>query len=297
GAKVNGKLVSLSYTLQTKDKIEIVTINRGGPSLDWLNEDLGYVRTHRARQKIKHYFRKLNRDKHIQLGRELLEKELRRLGVSATYSFELTALLLNYDDLDDFLAVVGAGDIGAAQIANRILDEENKRQRQLEENQIKTKPRYTPLIEDKSNGVQIMGSTGLLTTLATCCNPVPGDPILGYVTRGRGVTVHRGDCRNIHNLQDPERLINVTWGGQTSEQRYVIPVEVIAYDRDGLLRDVSTVIADEKINITDVRVHTRQDIATIRVVLELKNITQLMRALDKIEQIDSVTEVYRCKPG
>jgi GTP pyrophosphokinase len=201
--------------------------------------------------------------------------------------------MLDYTNVDDFLAAVGAGDLTAVQIANRILDEEN-RQRQQSQEIIKVRPRHTPLVEDSSNGVKIMGSGGLMTNLATCCNPVPGDSIIGYVTRGRGVTIHRQDCRNVQNISDVDRLINVSWGDETEEQRYIIPVEIIAYDRDGLLRDVSTVIADEKINITDVAVHTRQDIATIRVVLEIKNIKQLLRALDKIEQINSVSEVYRC---
>jgi GTP pyrophosphokinase len=137
----------------------------------------------------------------------------------------------------------------------------------------------------------------LLTNLATCCKPMMGDAIIGYVTRGRGVTVHRTDCRNIQNIPDSERLINVSWGDSSDVQRYVIPVEIIAYDRDGLLRDVSTVIADEKINIAEVKVSTRQDIAIIRVGLEISNNSQLMRILDKVEQIKSVREVYRCNPS
>jgi GTP diphosphokinase / guanosine-3',5'-bis(diphosphate) 3'-diphosphatase len=295
GAKVNGKLVSLNYGLKTKDSIEIITTNRGGPSLDWLNEDFGYAKTHRARAKIRHYFRKLNRDKHIQLGKETLERELRRVGVQDTYTIEQVSHLMSYDSVDDFCAAVGVGDITTTQIDNRILEEDRKQKRLQEEaNTIKARPRYQPLVEDKSNGVKIMGTGGLLTNIASCCHPMPSDQIIGYVTRGRGVTVHRIDCRNIQSLPDPERLINVSWGGGSEEQRYVVPVEIIAYDRDGLLRDVSTVIADEKINITDVRVSTRQDIAIIRLALEISSNPQLLRMIDKIEQINSVREAYRC---
>jgi GTP diphosphokinase / guanosine-3',5'-bis(diphosphate) 3'-diphosphatase len=298
GAKVNGKLVSLNHPLQTKDSVEIITINRGGPSLDWLNDDFGYVKTHRARSKIRQYFRKLNRDKHIQLGRETLEREMRRIGMGDSHSPEHVAHLLGYDSLDDFYAAVGVGDITTTQIDNRLLEEDRKQKRLQEEaNTIKARPRYQPLVEDKSNGVKIMGTGGLLTNIATCCHPMPGDAIIGYVTRGRGVTVHRTDCRNIQNLPDAERLINVSWGGSSEEQRYVVPVEIIAYDRDGLLRDVSTVIADEKINITDVRVSTRQDIAIIRLALEITSNFQLLRVIDKIEQIKSVREAYRCNPS
>lgn len=298
GAKINGKQVGLNYQLQTRDIVEIVTINRGGPSLDWLNEDLGYVKTHRARAKIKLYFRKLNRDRHIQLGREVLERELRRFGSSDLHTFETIALMFDYGDVDDLLANIGAGIITTTQIDNRILDEDRKRQKLLEEtvSPLKARPRTHPG-KDKGTGVKIMGTGGLLTNLATCCKPMIGDPIVGYITRGRGVTVHREDCRNVQNISDAERLINVSWSGSTDEQRYIIPVEIIAYDRDGLLRDVSTVIADEKINIADVRISTRQDIAIIRVGLEISNNRQLMRILDKVEQITSVREVYRCNPS
>lgn len=298
GAKVNGKLVSLNHQLETNDSVDIITTNRGGPSLDWLNEDLGYVRTHRARAKIRHYFRKLNRDRHIQLGRETLEREMRRIGMGDTSTPEHAAHMMGYESVDDFYAAVGIGDITTTQIDHRLLEEERKRQRLIEEaNSIKARPRYQPLVEDKSNGVKIMGTDGLLTNIATCCHPMPSDAIIGYVTRGRGVTVHRTDCRNIQNLPDAERLINVSWGGSSEEQRYIVPVEIIAYDRDGLLRDVSIVIADEKINITEVRVSTRQDIAIIRLGLEIGANAQLVRVIDKIEQIKSVREAYRCNPS
>jgi GTP pyrophosphokinase len=294
GAKVKGKLVPLNYHLNTGDHIEILTANRGGPSLDWLNDDLGYVATQRAKTKIKAWFRKLNRDKHIQLGKDTLERELKRVGLSDAFAPEVVAHFFEYSHLDDFLTAIGMGDITAAQIAHRALEEDSRRQRQNEETAqpFKIRPRHA--VGDRSNGVTIMGTDGLLTNIATCCNPMPGDQIIGYVTRGRGVTIHRIDCSNLKNMADSERLINVAWGGANAEQRYIVPVEVIAYDREGLLRDLSTIIADEKVNITDVRVKTRQDIATIRVTLEICNQKQLLRVMGKIETIRSVTEVYRC---
>ncbi|MCU0496312.1 MAG: bifunctional (p)ppGpp synthetase/guanosine-3',5'-bis(diphosphate) 3'-pyrophosphohydrolase [Anaerolineae bacterium] len=294
GAKVGGKWVGLDYQLKSGEQIEIITTNRGGPSMDWLNDDLGFTKTHRAREKIRHWFRKLNREKHILLGRETLERELRRIALLDKISFEAVAQLFDYMVLEDFLAQVGAGDINAAQIAHRALDDERQRQQKLEENTIKVRPRSTPLVEDKSNGVNVLGTGGLLTNIASCCHPVPGDPIVGYVTRGRGITIHHTECKNVTNLTDLERLIDVSWGNATEEQRYIVPIEVVAYDREALIRDVSTVIADEKINITDVRVTVRQDIATIRINLELSNYRQMTRILNKIGLIKSVTDVYRC---
>jgi GTP diphosphokinase / guanosine-3',5'-bis(diphosphate) 3'-diphosphatase len=298
GAKVGGKLVNLNYELQSGDQVEIITSNRGGPSLDWLNEDAGYTKTQRARQKIKVWFRKLNRENHIALGRDTMERELKRLALLDKFSFDQVAQLFDFSHVDDFLASIGAGDTTAAQIAQRSFEESNRLQRQEEEaqNVFKTRPRFTPAVEDDSNGVEIMGTDGLLTNIAPCCNPSPGDEIVGYVTRGRGVTVHRADCTNIVRVQEVEakRLIPVSWAGTSDAQRYSIPVEVVAYDREGLLKDLSTVIADEKVNITDVRVSTRQGIATVHLVLELHDSRQLTRIFGKLESIRSVTEVYRC---
>ncbi len=300
GAKVGGKLVNLNYELQSGDRIEIITSNRGGPSLDWLNEDSGYTKTQRARQKIRQWFRKLNRESHITLGRETLERELKRLALLDKFSYEEVAQIFDFNNVDDFFASIGAGDTTTAQISQHTFDEANRRQHQVQEPDasvfFKTRPRFAPSFDDDSHGVEIMGTDGLLTNIAPCCNPTPGDKIIGYVTRGRGVTVHRATCTNIDRVRQLEasRLIQVSWAGSSEEQRYIVPVEVIAYDRGGLLKDLSTVIADEKVNITDVSVSTRQGIATVRLVLELNDSRQLTRIFGRIESIRSVTEVYRC---
>jgi GTP pyrophosphokinase len=294
GAKINGRLVPLNHHLKSGDQVEILTANRGGPSMDWLNDALGYVATSRAKSKIRYYFRKLNRDKHMSLGREVLERELKRIG-ALDVTFESVAHLFEYSKIDDFMAAVGAGDINAAQIAHRVLDEERSRQQTQDASVLlKSKARTAPLTIDDANGVKILGTGGLLVNLARCCSPMPGDEIVGYVTRGRGVTVHRGDCSNIQAIVDPERLIDVSWGGTSQEQRYSVPVEIIAYDRDGLLRDIAAIIADEKVNIAEVRVSTRQDIATFHLTMEIANYQQLTRILFKIEEIRNVVEAYRC---
>jgi len=295
GAKVQGRLVNLVYNLQTGDQIEILTSKRGGPSLDWLNPDLGYVKTARARDKIRAWFRKLDREKHISSGREVIEHELKKLGVEHT-SFEAVAQLFHYEKLDDFLAAVGAGDINGAQIANRVLENERQGQQKslmetmLDQDGVKPVPSQ---VQVDANGIDIMGMGGMLVSLAQCCSPMHGDEIVGYITRGRGVTVHRKDCSNIQSHSEPERLVEVSWGHLPSEQKYAVPLEIIAYDRDGLLRDISTVIADEKVNMSKVGVTTRQNIATIQVTMEIANFQQLTRILNKMERIQNVIEARR----
>jgi GTP pyrophosphokinase len=298
GAKIHGKLVPLNYELKTGDQVEIVTAKRGGPSMDWLNADLGYVRTSRARSKIRHWLRRQNREKHITMGREALEREMKRMGVLDKMTFDRIADMLGYDDLQDFLAAIGAGDVTGSQITGRILEDERKRQEEQKTEVEKLEPRVrstTPM--EPSKGVSIMGTSGLLVNLAKCCNPAPGDDIVGYVTRGRGVTVHRTDCPNFQAITDVDRLVEVNWGNTSKEQRYIVPVEVVAQDRSGLLRDISTLIADESINIASVEVVTRQQIATLYLKLEISNNQQLARVLSKVECIPNVYETRRVKQG
>ncbi|RMG84558.1 MAG: bifunctional (p)ppGpp synthetase/guanosine-3',5'-bis(diphosphate) 3'-pyrophosphohydrolase [Chloroflexi bacterium] len=294
GAKVDGRLVPLDYTLKTSDRVEILTAKRGGPSMDWLNPDLGYVKTSRARSKIRHWFRKQNRDKHIALGRDVLERELRRLGMSERITFESVAHLFDYEELEDFLAAIGVGDINSSQIANRLLAEEKQREEERRQEELLNPPSTSVKVGDVgTNSILIQGADGLLVTIAKCCRPMPGDPIIGYITRGRGVTVHRTSCKNIQNLSDPERLIDVSWSNVLAEETYTVPIEIVAYDREGLMRDISTIIADEKINLSDVRVSTRQNIATFHLMMEIRNASQLTRVMNRLDGIPSVVEVHR----
>ncbi|NDJ62482.1 MAG: bifunctional (p)ppGpp synthetase/guanosine-3',5'-bis(diphosphate) 3'-pyrophosphohydrolase [Chloroflexi bacterium] len=296
GAKVHGKLVNLNYVLQTGDQVEVLTANRGGPSLDWLNSNLGYVTTARARSKIRHWFRKQNREKNIIAGREVLERELKRLSLLDAVPFEAVASLFGYSRLDDFLAAVGEGEVHGGQIANRVLEAEHDEQEALEQETLKARPPSSGLTIDMSNGVAVMGSNGMLVNMARCCNPMPGDPIVGYLTRGRGVTVHRADCANVAGEMD--RLCEVSWGGSNihEAQRYAVPIEVIAYDREGLMRDISTIIADEKVNISSVNVSIRQNIATFQLTMEMTNVQQLTRILARLGNIPTVVEARRRKP-
>ncbi|MCB9453661.1 MAG: bifunctional (p)ppGpp synthetase/guanosine-3',5'-bis(diphosphate) 3'-pyrophosphohydrolase [Anaerolineaceae bacterium] len=291
GAKIHGRLVNLSYQLQTGDQIEILTSNRGGPSLDWLNPDQGYVKTSRSKDKIRQWFRKLDREKHIASGREVLERTLKRLGVDST-AFDYVATLFQYDRVDDFLVAVGQGDINVGQISNRILEaEEEQKAHTKDDTLVASKARTSSLLD--SNGVNVMGLGGMLVTLAKCCNPMEGDDIVGYVTRGRGVSVHRRDCANVNREAEPERLIEVSWGHMPTEQRYSVPLEIVAYDREGLMRDIGGVIADERVNMTKVDVATRNNIATMNVTIEIANTQQLVRILNRMEAIQNVIEARR----
>ncbi|NDJ51670.1 MAG: GTP diphosphokinase [Chloroflexi bacterium] len=297
GAKVNGKLVSLDYVLQVGDRVEVLTARRGGPSRDWLNPNHNFVKTKRAVAKIRHWFRRQDRDKMIVLGREMLDRELKRLGVDQRVSHDQVASLFDVNKTDDLLAQIGFGDIHPQHIATKILElEQREAERKAEEeNRIPlsmtpSPPRKTS--KNGSKGVAVQGAGDFLTVLARCCNPAPGDPIVGYITRGRGVSVHREDCSNILNCKEPERLIEVTWG-DTDTERYVVPVCIKAYDRKGLMRDIGTVVAEEQINMLDVNVRTVSNVATFNLTMEIETAAQLSRLLSKMERLPNVIEAKR----
>jgi len=288
GAKVNGKIVALDYQLHNGDQVAILTAKRGGPSRDWLNLHLGYIKTSRARQKIRQWFRRQDRAEAATQGRQLLEKELKRLGL-AQKNYEEIAARFKFDKAEDLLAAVGYGDINTQQIAGKLVEAEKEREEPA-------LPETAPPPPEVS-GVTVRGVGNLLTRVAGCCHPLPGDPVVGYVTRGRGITIHRRDCRNILYLEDKERLIEVDWGEDIA-QGFPVMIQVLAYDRTGLMRDITEITAGERINIisanaaTDPKDHT----AVITATLEISSIVQLSRVLAKIERLPNVFEARR-KPN
>jgi guanosine-3',5'-bis(diphosphate) 3'-pyrophosphohydrolase len=286
GGKVNGKLVSLDYQLKNGDQVSILTAKRGGPSRDWLNPALGYVKTSRARSKVRQWFRRQDRDKNIAQGRELLERELKRLDVEGM-AHDKVARLFQFERLDDFLAAVGCGDVNNQQIATRIIEAERQEKATEEEVQV---PTVTPPAV-VGEGITVRGTGGLLTHLARCCSPVPGDAIVGYVTRGHGVTVHRRDCPNILRIPEAERLIEVDWG--TDKKTYPVMIHILAYDRGGLMRDIAALVAADDINMTSLNVTTTKNIATFYATLEIADIAQLSSILAKIERLPNVVEARR----
>jgi GTP pyrophosphokinase len=283
-AKVNDQLVRLDTKLKNGQVVEISTSkSKLGPSRDWLRDDLGYVTTASAKEKIRQWFRRQERDENIIQGREILEKELRRLGVDLKPE-DIHKHFPRYVKVEDMIAAIGYGAISPQVIASRIGDVETRNV--LSSVSHVPKPR-APLRLD------VMGVGDLLTSLATCCKPVNGDQIVGYVTRGRGITVHRSDCPNVANLPDPERLIQVTWGSKAGET-YPVNIHVRAWDRVGLLKDISTLLADEKVNIIFVQTVTNDDrTVSLRITIEVENVSQLSRVLHKIESVPAVDEVRR----
>ena len=279
GAKVNGRMVSLSHTLQNGDTIEIVSSKAPkGPSLDWLNPDLGYVRTELARSKIRHWFRLQERSESAARGRQSLEKETRRLGISLDP--ERLATLFGYQSGDDFILALGTGQVSTNQIAARLAP-----------------PKETPdaITVRPSGGMLSVNVQGLGPTparSAPCCRPMPGEEIIGYVTRGRGVTVHRSDCRNIRNEDEPERLMEISW--PAFEQQYPSTIVIIAQDRVGLLRDITTLVSADHLNITGVRDrHDTDRTVTITLTVEASGLPQVSRMLSRLEALPGVLNVYR----
>ncbi|MFC2001302.1 RelA/SpoT family protein [Chloroflexota bacterium] len=281
GAKVNGKLVSFSYELKNGDVIEIISAKRTkGPSRDWLNTHLGYVKTSHAKDKIRQWFKRQERAENIDSGRELLDKELRRLGVQIERQ-ELAGLF-EYGSMDDFLAAIGYGGITIHQIVLKLAAQREEPRVVAEV----TPPKLVPSV------VRVLGVGDLVTHLAQCCHPVPGDRIMGYVTRSRGVTIHREDCYNIIHEDERERLVSVEWG--ETDAVYPVSVRVEAWDRVGLVRDITTVVAEEKVNITSVNLTNHDNhTATTFLTVETKGLAQLSRLFKKVETVRGVTSVGR----
>ncbi|WP_369984426.1 GTP diphosphokinase [Thalassolituus sp.] len=297
GAKVDGRIVPLTYCLNTGEQVEILTHPSAHPSRDWLYPDSGYIHTARARAKVAHWFKLQDRDKNIEEGRQLVLHEMDRLDLNDEPLHDI-ARLLNMRAIEDMFAAVGAGDLRLGQIVHQLLkqaDNSSSKQQEL--------PLLRRSDSPKSEGaddVFIEGVGNLLTQMAQCCHPVPGDDIRGYVTIGRGVTVHRSDCENLLHLAavEPRRVLQVNWGRRPGK---LYPVEMVisAYDRTGLLSDVSALLANEKVNV--VAVNTRSDqgdnTASMSLTVEVDSLEKLARVMNKIEQLPNVLKTRRVRAG
>ncbi|HUI89862.1 MAG TPA: bifunctional (p)ppGpp synthetase/guanosine-3',5'-bis(diphosphate) 3'-pyrophosphohydrolase [Anaerolineales bacterium] len=284
GAKVNGKLVPLYHELKTGDQVEILTAKRGGPSRDWLNSNLGLVKTQRAKSKIRQWFKEENYQQNLSQGRLLLEHELQRLGILEV-NFEKMARDLGLKTPDEMFVDLGTGDLSVSKVIKEI--SETKENADLLMANVPT-PSATTL-----EAVNIVGLKGLLTTMGKCCNPAPGDQIIGYITRGRGATIHRQDCPNILRLglKDRERIVRVDWGQQV--RTFPVPIRIKAYDRQGLMSDVTNLLNDEGVNIADVKVTVNRSLAELRLIVEVQDIAQLSKVLTKLENVPNVMEAHR----
>jgi GTP pyrophosphokinase len=293
GAKVNGRIVPLTQALQSGDQVEVLTARNAEPSRDWLNPSLGYLTSPRALSRVRAWFRQQNQARNIEQGREVLERELHRLGL-ADVNLEALAGRSRYPRLNDFLAAIGRGDVTGAQIAgllrDRLLPDADAQTR------LTGRQRRRTATGGDQDDVTIHGVGNLLTRLARCCQPAPGDAIVGFITRGEGVSVHRSDCSNLRRLQDtaPERLIEVSWQ-PAGERYYPVDIALEAYDRRGLIRDISSLLNNEGINVT--AVNTRTDpgdqMARMTLSLEVLDVDQLSRVMERISGLRNVRDVHR----
>ena len=290
GAKVNGRIVPLSYHVQNGDKIEIITGSQAQPSRDWLSPKLGYLASARNRAKVRNWFRHQDRDQHQRQGREILDRELSRLSVRDVATDDI-ARQLKHKSSDALCIALGAGDLTSAAVATAL---QNLRGTSLPE---KTRPRRANKRRSSTtNAVAVSGIGDLLSNFARCCRPVPPEAIVGYITQGRGVSIHRQDCGNFLSLNQrhPERIIEVGWG-QSDTAMYPVDLILRAHDRNGLIRDISTVLADEDANVVSLSSHTdKKTMQTVMdISIEISDLPALSTAITKLEQLANVVSVQR----
>jgi GTP pyrophosphokinase len=301
GAKVNGKMVPLDYKLKTGDIIEILTSKHSyGPSQDWLK----LTQTSQAKNKIRQFFKKQRREENIEKGKELVEKEIKDMEfdlkeILAAENIRRVADKFNFLNEEDMYAAVGYNGITALQVANR-LTEKWRKQKMVEQEadiseavaDLKT---FSNTSKKRDSGVQVPGIDNLLIRLSRCCNPVPGDEIVGYITKGRGVSVHRQDCPNLDSGDADHRLVPVEWESTINERKeYIVEIEISGYDRRGLLNEVLQAVNETKTNISAVSGKSdRNKVATIHMSIYIHNIAHLQKVVDRIKQISDVYSVRR----
>jgi len=288
GAKVNGSIVPLTYILKTGERVEVLLNKEGVPKRDWLQSGLGFLRTSRARAKVQHWFKAQTREDNVDAGRHLLEREFKRLALTSI-DYKRVAKKVQISTVDDMYAAVGSGDLSSSQVLNAA--------------QGLVEARPEPLLKLKRvgarsyrNPVRVQGVGNLLTQMAGCCKPLPGDGICGFITQGRGVSVHREDCSRIIKLQStaPERIVDVTWG-DAPRAGYQVDVAIEAYDRQGLLRDITELFANARINVLSINTNTnkKSHTATMRLTVEVPDLGFLGKLLQRINRLNNVISAVR----
>jgi GTP pyrophosphokinase len=286
GARVNGAIVPLDYRLKNADAVEIITAKTGGPSRDWLNPALGYIKSSRARNKLRQWFNSRQIASVVAAGRAAVERELQREGRRAA-SLEELAKRLGFGDPEELFAAVGREEVGPRQLQTALRGEAERAP------PAEVQP-YRAQAGQSNSGILVVGVERLLTQLARCCKPAPPDRISGFVTKGRGVSVHRRDCSSLARLVErfPERIIGADWGGRAG-RAYPVDIVVRGNDRQGLLRDVTETLVREKTNVIAAKTQNRNDIASMYFTVEVEDIDQLQRALSAIEDVRGVLAAAR----
>lgn len=297
GAKINGKLVPLTHVLQTGERVEILTHRNPSPSRDWLNTTYGYLTTSRARAKVHHWFKQQDFDKNTEQGQTTLEHELRRHGLSLQVPYEKIAKKFHMQTTKELFAAVGNGDIKPSQVLHALAS-------LLEPLKPKAESLPTPLptaakatTPTHAHDVQMQGISQVLTYYARCCKPLPGDDIIGYITKGRGIAIHRKDCHTLAQLTNTERFIPVDWSSMT-KNKYPVDLSVLAHERDGLVKDMLSILTHNKIPMLSVSAHAHRDENTAHVLLslELTSLATLEQLMQKLRQIPSVISIQRLQP-
>ncbi|MCW8943370.1 MAG: GTP diphosphokinase [Sedimenticola sp.] len=296
GAKIDGKIKPLTHPLESGQLVEILTVKEGGPSRDWLSPHLGYLKTSRARNRVRQWFKQQDYAQHLHDGKISLDREVNRLGVPKP-DLVIAAKRFNFKKTDDVLAAIGRGEVSPIQVAGMGLSHATPSK--------KTTSRVVPITQrkpDKTNKaskseVVVEGVDDLMTHMARCCKPVPNDEIVGFITRGRGVTVHRSDCNKIAQLKgdDLQRLIDVAWAEEGPSSYYPVDIRVVATDRKGLLRDISAILTNEEVDVVGVssQSNRKMDRANMRFTIEISSMRQLSRLIDKISQLPDVLSARR----
>jgi GTP pyrophosphokinase len=275
-------MAPLNTPLENGQRVEVMTVKQGNPSRDWLNPNLGYIKTHRARSKVRTWFKQRDQGELTQLGRAQLDKERKRLGVGDV-NIDKLAQSLKFKSADEFLAALGRGDVGG-QVFARALREESA---PVSEIQVKARPPRKSV-----SGVIVEGLGDVPITLARCCKPVPPESIIAYTTVGRGVTVHRRSCPSLPKL-NPDRVLKAGWAENPSEGGFTVDIRLRAFDRQGLLRDVSDVFTKERVDVLRVNTESVGEYANMALTIKVREAAQIGRLINKLGQVQSVIEVVR----
>jgi len=287
GAKVNGRIVNLAYTLQSGEQVEILTSKEGGPNRSWLNPNMGYLKTNTALNKVRAWFRQQDHEKNLHDGKSILEKERQRLGIQ---NLNLNDILKRFhlSRQEELFIRIGRGDINSIQLANA-LDIPEVPINTLPVKAKKTKPKH------EKDRIHVQGIGNMLTTFPKCCQPVPGDAIIGYITVGKGVTIHHPECSNILSLpiEKQRRLIKVEWGHE--DELFPVRIHIEAIDRQGLLKDITQILANAHVNIIDANIHPKKDnlVVHMDLTVEVRNTGELSQVLGNINLLHNVLEANR----
>lgn len=298
GAKINGRMGTLRRQLENGDQVEVLTHPDAHPSRDWLYPDSGYLNTSRARAKVAQWFKRQARDQNLAEGRQMVLRELDRLDLSQA-PLQGVAEVLNVKSTNDLFAAVGAGDVRVGQVVHTLLKQTDGDDRQQEDLPLVRTP-SSQASGTGSDDIFIEGVGNLMTQIANCCQPLPGDQISGFVSQGRGVVVHRSDCPNLLHMEaiEPNRILQVSWGMQPS-QTYPVEISILAYDRTGLLRDVSMVMANKKVNVIGVNTQSNRgdNTASMQLTVEMDSLQNLSTVINEVEQLPNVMSARRIRTG